>query len=115
MKKNNQFTKKDCFLYSINNNERLALASYHPFFLNLKSIALTKLNSISYKLKFVLELLHKHYVPTVEDTEEEIFNKLSDYCGKPMRPNITDKENPPKWDYYHSVFFVMTVVTTVGK
>lgn len=61
------------------------------------------------------ELLHKHYVPTEEDTEEEIFNKLTEYCGKPMRSNVTDDENPAKWDFYHSVFFVITVVTTVGK
>lgn len=59
--------------------------------------------------------MHKHYTATPEDTMEEIFERLGEYCGKPMRSNVTDAEDPPKWDYYHSVFFVITVVTTVGK
>lgn len=64
---------------------------------------------------FFIELLYKHYIPSKEDTQEEIFQKLATYCGKPMRSNLTDAEDPPKWDFYHSLFFVITVVTTIGK
>lgn len=32
-----------------------------------------------------------------------------------MTNNMTLIDEPPKWDYYHSVFFVITVVSTIGK
>lgn len=32
-----------------------------------------------------------------------------------MTTNMTDLEGPLRWDYYHSLFFVITVVSTIGK
>jgi hypothetical protein len=44
--------------------------------------------------------------------------KLSEYCGRPMfvLHNSTDVEDfePFLWDFYNSVFFVITVVSTIG-
>lgn len=56
-------------------------------------------------------LLYKHYVPSLDSTQEDIFGKLREYCGKPM---TVDEEVPIIWDFFHSLFFVITVVTTVG-
>jgi hypothetical protein len=44
--------------------------------------------------------------------------KLSEYCGRPMFAyhNGSDVEDfePFLWDFYNSVFFVITVVSTIG-
>nr|XP_022918194.1 open rectifier potassium channel protein 1-like isoform X1 [Onthophagus taurus] len=64
--------------------------------------------------KIIEELINKHYNSTMEDTKPDLFQKLTNYCGKPMLSNVTDEEDPPKWDFYHAVFFSVTVVTTVG-
>ncbi|GJQ77499.1 hypothetical protein Trydic_g20890 [Trypoxylus dichotomus] len=66
------------------------------------------------ELQYIEELMHKHYKPTPEDTIEEIFDRLGEYCGKPMKSLTMNEDDPAKWDFYHSVFFVITVVTTVG-
>ncbi|KAJ3658995.1 hypothetical protein Zmor_010705 [Zophobas morio] len=44
--------------------------------------------------------------------ERKFRDQLQDYCGKSFRKN----GEPPRevWDYYHSVFFVITVVSTIG-
>lgn len=60
-------------------------------------------------------MLNKHYVPSENETQDDIFEKLTEYCGKPMTTNMTDLEGPLRWDYYHSLFFVITVVSTIGK
>jgi hypothetical protein len=44
--------------------------------------------------------------------------KLSEYCGRPMfaphnGSHVEDFE-PFLWDFYNSVFFVITVVSTIG-
>lgn len=43
----------------------------------------------------------------------EIITKLSHFCGKPLNKPI-DVKPKKKWDYYHSLFFVITVVSTIG-
>ncbi|KAF5277616.1 hypothetical protein FQA39_LY06109 [Lamprigera yunnana] len=60
------------------------------------------------------ELLLRHYVPNTEHTQNEIFEKLSSYCGKPLSANMSDIDPPIRWDFYHSLFFVITVVSTIG-
>ncbi|KAJ9586868.1 hypothetical protein L9F63_019550, partial [Diploptera punctata] len=48
-----------------------------------------------------------------------VMDKLSEYCGRPIfqqHDNHTDVEDfePLVWDFYNSVFFVITVVSTIG-
>lgn len=47
------------------------------------------------------------------DTLADLVDKLESYCGKPFRvdPNRAD---PFKWHFYNAVFFVITVVSTIG-
>ncbi|GLV35555.1 Open rectifier K[+] channel 1 [Carabus blaptoides fortunei] len=60
----------------------------------------------------IQNILRDHFT---EPEQIDILIKLSQYCGKSMI-NITDDEynTPPKWDFYHSLFFSITVVTTIG-
>ncbi|KAF5271176.1 hypothetical protein FQR65_LT05320 [Abscondita terminalis] len=60
------------------------------------------------------ELLVRHYVPNEEHTQDEIFEKLSSYCGRPLSANMSEIDPPIRWDFYHSLFFVITVVSTIG-
>ncbi|KAJ3630765.1 hypothetical protein MTP99_011939 [Tenebrio molitor] len=46
--------------------------------------------------------------------EREFFRELSDYCGKPLQKNMSDVPPNKRWDFYHSLFFVITVVSTIG-
>ncbi|KAJ8947910.1 hypothetical protein NQ318_005137 [Aromia moschata] len=59
------------------------------------------------------ELLKKHYKGDNKSVEY-IFNRLTDYCGKPVRYNMSEEEPDYKWDFYNSLFFVITVVSTIG-
>lgn len=60
------------------------------------------------------DLLVLNYVPSKGHPQEEIFQKLATYCGKPLSANKSDVDPPIRWDYYHSLFFVITVVSTIG-
>ncbi|KAK4887163.1 hypothetical protein RN001_003434 [Aquatica leii] len=60
------------------------------------------------------ELLVQHYVSNEEHTQDEIFEKLSSYCGRPLSANMSEIDPPIRWDFYHSLFFVITVVSTIG-
>lgn len=46
------------------------------------------------------------------DDKKELFDALEQYCGKPII-NLPTNVNA-KWDFFHSLFFVMTVVSTIG-
>ncbi|XP_047347515.1 open rectifier potassium channel protein 1 isoform X1 [Vespa velutina] len=59
-------------------------------------------------------LLLKHYFPSRTHNQNEIFERLTQYCGKSVY-NYTDGESDPiKWDFYNSFFFAYTVVSTIG-
>ncbi|CAH2014214.1 unnamed protein product [Acanthoscelides obtectus] len=58
-------------------------------------------------------LLRLHYEGDTQQVRD-IFSNLTDYCGKPINYNMSNTDPPPKWDYYHSLFFVITVVSTIG-
>ncbi|EDV91975.1 GH24657 [Drosophila grimshawi] len=48
-------------------------------------------------------------------TQNEILEKISDYCGKPVTDHTQDEyEIPYTWTFYHSFFFAFTVCSTVG-
>jgi len=45
-----------------------------------------------------------------------VLAKLEVYCEKPFNLNKTiDDVAPEIWDYYNAFFFVVTVVSTIGK
>nr|XP_050848064.1 open rectifier potassium channel protein 1 isoform X1 [Vespula vulgaris]XP_050848065.1 open rectifier potassium channel protein 1 isoform X1 [Vespula vulgaris]XP_050848066.1 open rectifier potassium channel protein 1 isoform X1 [Vespula vulgaris]XP_050848067.1 open rectifier potassium channel protein 1 isoform X1 [Vespula vulgaris]XP_050848069.1 open rectifier potassium channel protein 1 isoform X1 [Vespula vulgaris] len=59
-------------------------------------------------------LLLKHYIPSPSHNQHEIFERLTQYCGKSVY-NYTDGESDPlKWDFYNSFYFAYTVVSTIG-
>lgn len=64
--------------------------------------------------KEIEDLLKIHYIPSINSSQEEIFEKLTAYCGKPMHSSMSKHEDPLIWDFYHSLFFVITVVSTIG-
>ncbi|KAM8719602.1 hypothetical protein ACLKA7_005783 [Drosophila subpalustris] len=50
-----------------------------------------------------------------ETTQEEILEKITDYCGKPVTDYTKDEyEIPYTWTFYHAFFFAFTVCSTVG-
>ncbi|KAJ8679316.1 hypothetical protein QAD02_015103 [Eretmocerus hayati] len=65
-------------------------------------------------LQVISTLLHKHYVSGGGHTQDEIFKKLSSYCGKSVHNYSEDESDPLKWDFYNSFYFAYTVVSTIG-
>ncbi|XP_046594345.1 open rectifier potassium channel protein 1 [Neodiprion lecontei] len=59
-------------------------------------------------------LLHEHYVPNEEHDQNEIFEKLTAYCGKPVSNYTEGEVDQYKWDFYNSFYFAYTVVSTIG-
>lgn len=50
-----------------------------------------------------------------ETTKDEILERISDYCGKPVTDYTKDEyEIPYTWTFYHAFFFAFTVCSTVG-
>ncbi|KAH8273349.1 hypothetical protein KR018_005399, partial [Drosophila ironensis] len=48
-------------------------------------------------------------------TQNEILERISDYCGKPVTDYTKDEyEVPYTWTFYHAFFFAFTVCSTVG-
>ncbi|CAH1281167.1 unnamed protein product [Diabrotica balteata] len=45
---------------------------------------------------------------------EILFKRLTKYCGKPVHYHMSDELPASKWNYYNSIFFVITVVSTIG-
>ncbi|XP_008553925.1 open rectifier potassium channel protein 1 [Microplitis demolitor] len=60
------------------------------------------------------ELLHEHYLPHTKEDQHEIFEKLSQYCGKSVKNYSEGEEDPLKWDFYNTFYFSYTVVSTIG-
>nr|XP_034189164.1 open rectifier potassium channel protein 1 isoform X1 [Osmia lignaria]XP_034189165.1 open rectifier potassium channel protein 1 isoform X1 [Osmia lignaria]XP_034189166.1 open rectifier potassium channel protein 1 isoform X1 [Osmia lignaria]XP_034189167.1 open rectifier potassium channel protein 1 isoform X1 [Osmia lignaria]XP_034189168.1 open rectifier potassium channel protein 1 isoform X1 [Osmia lignaria]XP_034189169.1 open rectifier potassium channel protein 1 isoform X1 [Osmia lignaria] len=59
-------------------------------------------------------LLQEHYMPSDTHDYDEIFEKLSVYCGKSVSNYTEGKTDPLKWDFYNSFYFAYTVVSTIG-
>lgn len=48
-------------------------------------------------------------------TQNEVLDRITDYCGKPVTDHRNDEyEIPFTWTFYHSFFFAFTVCSTVG-
>jgi len=45
--------------------------------------------------------------------QNEILERISDYCGKPVTLP-TQNDTPYTWTFYHAFFFAFTVCSTVG-
>ncbi|XP_034254603.1 uncharacterized protein LOC117653210 [Thrips palmi] len=61
------------------------------------------------------ELIYKILNDSINDSEtmNDLIPKLEQYCGKSF--NIDpDRADPFKWHFYNAVFFVITVVSTIG-
>ncbi|KAF5271178.1 hypothetical protein FQR65_LT05322 [Abscondita terminalis] len=43
-----------------------------------------------------------------------LFTKISKYCNKPSGPIVPVIETELSWTYYYSIFFVLTVISTIG-
>ncbi|XP_071441707.1 open rectifier potassium channel protein 1 [Hetaerina americana] len=46
--------------------------------------------------------------------EQELADKLNDYCGKPVLNMSEEEERPFKWNLYNSFYFAFTVVSSIG-
>ncbi|XP_050298640.1 open rectifier potassium channel protein 1 isoform X2 [Anthonomus grandis grandis] len=61
-----------------------------------------------------LEILLKEHFHGNYSVRKYLFSSLSQYCGKTLDINMSDDPYSYKWDFYHSLFFVITVVSTIG-
>nr|CAH7751209.1 unnamed protein product [Callosobruchus chinensis] len=66
-----------------------------------------------FKRQQIEKLLKDHYEGDTQQVRD-IFSNLTEYCGKPINYNMSHNDPAPRWDYYHSLFFVITVVSTIG-
>ncbi|KAF2905667.1 hypothetical protein ILUMI_00506 [Ignelater luminosus] len=59
-------------------------------------------------------LMEKNYISSEEHTLNDIYYKISDYCSKPLGDHAPQKKTQLTWTYYHAIFFVLTIVSTIG-
>ncbi|XP_055695538.1 open rectifier potassium channel protein 1 [Lutzomyia longipalpis] len=63
----------------------------------------------------VNELLVEYLAPYNRTLQHELLEKISVYCEKPVTNYTEDKYlDPYVWTFYHSFYFVFTVISTVG-
>lgn len=62
------------------------------------------------------ELLVKYASPGDKETQNNVLQRLSGYCGRPVT-NYTLDEYPVdfEWNYFHSFWFSFIICSTVGK
>ncbi|XP_001354747.2 open rectifier potassium channel protein 1 isoform X1 [Drosophila pseudoobscura] len=63
--------------------------------------------------------IHAYLVEELSDknvsTQNEILERITEYCGKPVTDIAKDEhEIPFTWTFYHAFFFAFTVCSTVG-
>ncbi|CAL1685537.1 unnamed protein product [Lasius platythorax] len=63
--------------------------------------------------KKIDELLRDHYIPSIDHDQNEIFKKLTEYCGKPVI-YMEHEDDHHQWSFYNSFYFAYTVVSTIG-
>lgn len=64
---------------------------------------------------YLSELLTEYTAPHDKEIQTLIFDKLYDYCEKPVSNYTQDKYfDPYVWNFFHSFFFSFTVCSTVG-
>ncbi|XP_016978662.1 open rectifier potassium channel protein 1 isoform X1 [Drosophila rhopaloa] len=60
------------------------------------------------------EYLLEELVDKNASTQNEILERISDYCGKPVTNPPAHDDTPYTWTFYHAFFFAFTVCSTVG-
>lgn len=62
------------------------------------------------------ELLAKYASPTDETIQNKVFERIGDYCGRPVT-NYTLDKNPDEYTrtFYHSFWFSFIVCSTLGS
>ncbi|XP_066141111.1 open rectifier potassium channel protein 1 isoform X2 [Euwallacea fornicatus] len=70
--------------------------------------------NIEMKERKNLEIQLKSHFHGNYTERKQLFASLTEYCGKPLDFNMSEKPIHNKWDFYHSLFFVITVVSTIG-
>lgn len=79
------------------------------------SIGIFQVNATQFKFfSLFTELLNVHYKPDPDHDQQEILMKLSEYCGKSVYNYTEGEVDPLKWDFYNSLYFSYTVVSTIG-
>lgn len=80
-----------------------------PLFILIKCII--KLQFLWYFSAYLID----HLDDKNATTQDEILNRISDYCGKLVTDHTKDETEPYyKWTFYHAFFFAFTVCSTVG-
>ncbi|KAF5277615.1 hypothetical protein FQA39_LY06108 [Lamprigera yunnana] len=65
------------------------------------------------KERYEIEDLIRRYYP--QDKQQLLFEKISNYSQKPLGSSVPEICNKRlTWDYYNSVLFVLTIVSTIG-
>ncbi|XP_063238441.1 open rectifier potassium channel protein 1-like [Bacillus rossius redtenbacheri] len=62
----------------------------------------------------IYALLSSNYMADLQHSHGDLMDRLAQYCGKPLYNITAEQEGPLKWDFFNSVFFVITVVSTIG-
>lgn len=86
--------------------------SFNLFFLGLFDFIF-----IFFLLFFIFaEILSKFTAPDNKVLQDEILDKVSEYCPNAVTHPSKDEYVPPYiWSFYHSFFFSFIVCSTVGK
>lgn len=68
-----------------------------------------------FKFYFFTELLVRNTAPEDVKLQNEILDKVSDYCGKPVTNYTLDTYVKPYiWNFFHSFHFSLIVCSTIG-
>ncbi|KAK4887162.1 hypothetical protein RN001_003433 [Aquatica leii] len=57
------------------------------------------------------DLIMKDYP---DNKQNVLFSKISRYCNKPLGSVVPEVQTQLTWSFYHSIFFVLTIVSTIG-
>lgn len=74
--------------------------------------------TLTFDFYFLLipEILSKFTAPDNKVLQDEILDKVSEYCPNSVTHPSKDEYVPPYiWSFYHSFFFSFIVCSTVGK
>lgn len=64
---------------------------------------------------FYTELLVAFLSPKDHQTQQNILDRLSSYCNKPVTDHREDEYvKPYQWTFYHSVIFAFIICSTLG-
>lgn len=59
--------------------------------------------------------MEKYYTPSEGHTLNDMYYRISDYCSKPLGEHVPQTKTKLTWTFFHAVFFVLTIVSTIGE